>query len=54
VYAKQAPPYNSFTFVLFDFTLTNEEMALLTSLDRKEPLIGKLETLKLVEFSLTW
>jgi len=27
---------------------------LLTSLDRKEPLIGKLETLELVEFSLTW
>ena len=29
-------------------------MALLTFLDRKEPLIGKLETLELVEFSLTW
>ncbi len=41
-------------FALFDFTLTDEEMALLTSLDRKEPLIGKPETPELVEFSLTW
>lgn len=41
-------------FALFDFTLTDEEMAVLTSLDRKEPLIGKPETPELVEFSLTW
>lgn len=41
-------------FALFDFTLTDEEMAVLTSLDRKEPMIGKPETPELVEFSLTW
>lgn len=41
-------------FALFDFTLTDEEMAVLTSLDRKEPLTGKPETPELVEFSLTW
>ncbi len=41
-------------FALFDFTLTDDEMAVLTSLDRKEPLIGKPETPELVEFSLTW
>lgn len=39
---------------LFDFTLTTDEMAQLSSLDRKEPLIGKPETPELVEFSLTW
>ena len=41
-------------FALFDFSLTDEEMAQLSSLDRKEPLIGKPETPELVEFSLTW
>lgn len=41
-------------FALFDFTLTDEEMARLSALDRKEPLIGKPETPELVEFSLTW
>ena len=39
---------------LFDFALTSEEMAQLSALDRKEPLIGKPETPELVEFSLTW
>ena len=41
-------------FALFDFTLTADEMAQLSALDRKEPLIGKPETPELVEFSLTW
>ena len=41
-------------FALFDFALTNEEMAALSALDRKEPLIGRPETPELVEFSLTW
>ena len=41
-------------FALFDFALTDEEMATLSSLDKKEPLIGKPETPELVEFSLTW
>ncbi len=41
-------------FALFDFTLTAEEMARLSALDRKEPLIGRPETPELVEFSLTW
>ncbi len=41
-------------FALFDFTLTNEEMAQLSALDKREPLIGKPETPELVEFSLTW
>ena len=41
-------------FPLFDFALSDDEMALLSSLDRKEPLIGKPETPELVEFSLTW
>ena len=41
-------------FALFDFALTAEEMAQLTALDKKEPLIGKPETPELVEFSLTW
>lgn len=39
---------------LFDFTLTASEMAALSALDRKEPLIGRPETPELVEFSLTW
>ena len=37
---------------LFDFTLTTEEMAQLSALDRKAPLIGEPETPELVEFSL--
>ena len=41
-------------FVLFDFTLTLDEMAQLAALDRKEPLIGRPEAPELVEFSLTW
>ena len=41
-------------FALFDFTLTAEEMAQLSALDRKAPLIGNPETPELVEFSLTW
>lgn len=39
---------------LFDFALNVDEMAQLSSLDKKEPLIGKPETPELVEFSLTW
>ena len=41
-------------FDLFDFALTAEEVAQLSTLDKKEPLIGKPETPELVEFSLTW
>lgn len=41
-------------FALFDFTLTADELAQLTALDRNEPLIGKPETPELFEFSLTW
>ena len=41
-------------FVLFDFTLTLDEMAQLAALDGKEPLIGRPEAPELVEFSLTW
>ena len=41
-------------FVLFDFTLTLDEMAQLAALDRKKPLIGRPEAPELVEFSLTW
>lgn len=41
-------------FEIFDFTLTEDEINALNSLDRKEPLIGKPETPELVEFSLTW
>lgn len=40
-------------FVLFDFKLTADELAQLSALDKKEPLIGKPETPELVEFSLT-
>lgn len=39
---------------LFDFALTAQEMAQLSALDRREPLIGKPETPELVAFSLTW
>ena len=48
------PEHIQENFALFDFSLTDEEMAQLSSLDRKEPLIGKPETPELVEFSLTW
>ena len=41
-------------FDLFDFELTADEMAQLSALDKKEPLIGGPETPELVEFSLTW
>lgn len=41
-------------FDLFDFKLTTAEMAQLSALDKKEPLIGRPETPELVEFSLTW
>lgn len=41
-------------FDLFDFKLTTAEMAQLSALDKKEPLIGSPETPELVEFSLTW
>ena len=41
-------------FDLFDFKLTTAEMAQLSALDKKEPLIGRPETQELVEFSLTW
>ena len=41
-------------FDLFDFKLTTAEMAQLSALDKKDPLIGIPETPELVEFSLTW
>ena len=41
-------------FALLDFTMTADEMAQLSALDKKEPLIGRPETPELVEFSLTW
>ena len=39
---------------LFDFALTADEMAQLSALDKKAPLIGKPETPELVESSLAW
>ena len=48
------PEHIKENFALFDFTLTADELAQLSALDRKEPLIGKPETPELVEFSLTW
>ena len=48
------PAHIKENFALFDFTLTADEMARLSALDKKEPLIGKPETPELVEFSLTW
>ncbi len=48
------PEHIKENFDLFDFALTAEEMAQLSALDKKEPLIGKPETPELVEFSLTW
>ena len=48
------PEHIKENFALFDFALTADEMARLSVLDKKEPLIGKPETPELVEFSLTW
>lgn len=48
------PEHIKENFNLFDFTLTVDETAQLSALDKKEPLIGKPETPELVEFSLTW
>ena len=48
------PEHIKENFALFDFALTADEMAQLSALDKKEPLIGKPETPELVEFSLTW
>ena len=48
------PEHIKENFALLDFTLTADEMARLSVLDKKEPLIGKPETPELVEFSLTW
>lgn len=39
---------------LFDFALTETEIAQLSALDKKEPFIGRPETPELVELSLTW
>ena len=48
------PAHIKENFTLFDFTLSADEMGLLSALDKKEQLIGKPETPELVEFSLTW
>ena len=48
------PAHIQENFALFDFTLSADEMAQLSVLDRKEPLIGRPETPELVGFSLTW
>ena len=48
------PEHIKENFDVFDFALTADELAQLTALDKKEPLIGKPETPELVEFSLTW
>ncbi len=48
------PEHIKENFDLFGFTLTGDEMARLSALDRKEPLIGRSEVPELVEFSLTW
>ena len=48
------PEHIKENFDLFDFELTTDEMAQLSALDKKEPLIGRPETPELVEFSLTW
>ncbi len=48
------PEHIKENFELFDFTLTDNEMAQLATLDKKEPLIGKPETPELVELSLKW
>lgn len=41
-------------FEIFDFTLTGEEMAELSVLDKKTALIGNPNSPELVEMSLTW
>lgn len=41
-------------FDIFDFSLTDDEMAKLTELDQKTAMIGKPNTPELVEMSLTW
>lgn len=51
---SKQPEHIRENFALFDFTLSSEEMAQLSAMDKKEPLIGKPETPELVEFSLTW
>ena len=48
------PEHIKENFDLFDVTLTAEERAQLSALDRNEPLISRPETPELVEFSLTW
>lgn len=48
------PEHIKENFNLFDFALTADEMAQLSALDKKEPLIGRPETPELVEFSRTW
>ena len=51
--SRQAEHINE-NFELFDFSLSAEEMAQLSALDRNEPLIGRPETPELVERLLTW
>lgn len=48
-----SPEHIKENFDLFDFELTAAEMARLSALDKKEPLIGRPDTPELVEFSLT-
>ena len=49
-----SPEHIRENFALFDFSLAADEMAQLSSLDQKAPLIGRPETPELVELSLTW
>ena len=49
-----SPEHIRENFALFDFALAADEMAQLSSLDQKAPLIGRPETPELVELSLTW
>lgn len=39
---------------IFDFSLTNEEMAALAALDKNEPMIGNPERPDFAEFAMTW
>ncbi len=39
---------------IFDFSLTNEEIAELAALDKNEPMIGKPEQPDFTEFAMTW